>query len=120
MTSWDTGPYRVEEITGPYNEVDHPEHEGATILSPEYWSIKCSDVDAKRNKDGRLPKNYEYTYLNMVLAVGNRFSSVYADSQDEVILTAGGVDKKTDISKQEPDPGQEPVEAETLDEDIFS
>ena len=118
VTSWETGPYRVEKIAGPYKEVDDLQR-GGMLPSPDHYSIQCSDVDAKRNKDGRLAKNYAYSYLNMVIAVSNRFLSVYADSQDEVVLTGEGVDKKKDISKQEPDPKQEPVEAKKPEEEIY-
>ncbi len=114
VTSWETGPYRVEQISGPFHAATVGDEE---VPSPDHYSIQCSDVDAKRNKDGRLPKNYAYSYLNMVIAVGNRFLSVYADSQDEVVLTGEGVDKKKDISKQEPNP--EPVEAKKPEEEIY-
>ncbi len=87
VTSWETGPYRVEQISGPFHAATVGDEE---VPSPDHYSIQCSDVDAKRNKDGRLPKNYEYSYLNMVIAVGNRFLSVYADSSDEIFLKASG------------------------------
>ena len=86
-TNWETGPYRIEEISGPFNTTEDLQH-GGVMSCPEHWSLKCSDVDAKRNKDGRLPKNYNYSYINLVVAVGARFLSLYAASEDEIMLTA--------------------------------
>ena len=85
VTSWNTGPYGIAEITGPYKEV-LDQQSGGQIPSPDHWSLKCYEIDAKRNKDGRLPKNYEDFYLNLVVVVGNRFMSVYEDSTDEIFL----------------------------------
>ena len=93
ITNWETGPYRIEEIGGPYNTVEGPPSEG--IMScPDHWSLKCSALDAKRTKEGKLPKNYNYYYINLVLAVGNRFLSVFAASDDEIMLTAESVQKE--------------------------
>ena len=93
---------------------------GGMTPTPDHYSIKCSDVDAKRNKDGTLPKNYQYSYLNQVLAVGNRFLSIHKDSSDEVILSApADVKKKEDPVIHDAGPDTQKNEAPAKEEDLF-
>lgn len=90
--SWTGGPYRVESIAGPFHAASVGEEE---IASPPHYSLQCSEVDAKRNKDGRLPKSYEYSWINLVVAVGNRFLSVFEESQDEIFLVGQATKQKS-------------------------
>lgn len=114
-TSWNTGPYRIEEIIGPNNTTEDLLHGGENVPCPDHWSLKCSDVGAKRNKDGRLPKNYDYSFINLVVAVGNRFLSLFAASEDEIMLTGESINKPGKIApKITLTPSTEPS-----DEDLF-
>ena len=121
-TSWNTGPYRIEEIIGPFSTTENLQ-DGGMMDCPEHWSLKCSDVDAKRNKDGRLPKNYEYPGINLVVAVGNRFLSLFAASEDEIMLIAEPIDKNKDAPQSVVEPKAKEPTAGAIslisDEDLF-
>ena len=105
-TSWKSGPYKIESIVGPFYAATVGDEE---VPCPPHYTLQCSTVDAKRNKDGRLPKDYEYSYINLVVAVGNRFLSVFEASKDEIFLVAKPVATK-ESSKQEELPSTEKEE----------
>lgn len=110
-TSWNTGPYNIESIAGPFHAATIGDEE---VPSPAHYSLQCSEVKTKRNKDGKLPKDYDYYYLNLVVAVGNRFLSVFEESKDEVYLQASAP-----VSTATKDPKQEKLPNTAQEEELY-
>ncbi|MFA5217034.1 ParB/RepB/Spo0J family partition protein [Sulfuricurvum sp.] len=76
--------YRVETITGPYGEVS--EKSELPISIPPHYSISMSDPDAERNKDGSLPKNYDYAYMNCLVAQDGKINALAEDFGQKNII----------------------------------
>ena len=95
-TSYGTGPYRVEKITGPYKQ-HYDAAKGQQVKAPESYSFVLSDVDAKRTKEGKLPKNYSYSYINELVAVDDRLLALFMANEDEVFIE--GKPKKPPVKK---------------------
>lgn len=86
-TNYNTGPFIVEEISGPYDKITFP-GTLALVDSPPHYSLKMSEPDAKRNKDGSLPKNYQYSYINDLIIKDGKIVNIFADNTDEVTIIA--------------------------------
>jgi N6-adenosine-specific RNA methylase IME4 len=79
-TSYDTGPYLVVEVNGPFNggieseEVEYPDH----------WSLCCADPDETPNKKtGLIIPKY---WLNEIVAVDGRLLKLFVANDDEVFI----------------------------------
>lgn len=82
-TSWGSGPFRVEEIEGPFTEArisSGEEGKVETLKTPPYYRLKCSDVNAPEGK------REEYKLINYVIGVNRRLVNLFESSDDFITL----------------------------------
>lgn len=86
-TNYGTGPYRVEKIT---------KHTYYKIC--EAYTLVLSYPDAPRNKNGELPKNYSYSFVNEIVAQDGRLLMLFEANKDEVIVIGKAKIRRTSLS----------------------
>ena len=86
-TNYGTGPYRVEEIS---------KHTYYGIC--EAYSLVLSEPNAQRNKNGKLPKDYSYSFINEIVAQDGRLLMLFEANKDEVIVVGKAKIRRTSLS----------------------
>ena len=85
-TNYGTGPYRVEEIS---------KHTYYGIC--EAYSLILSQPNAQRNKNGKLPKDYSYSYINEIVAQDGKLLMLFEANEDEVIVVGKAKIRRTSL-----------------------
>lgn len=108
-TSWGSGPFRIEEVQGPFNKARIPMGEGEPpekIETPDYYTLKCSDVDAPRTKAGKLKKPDDLRTISYLIGVSMSLVNIFTASEDMITLAlpkgdSGDSFKKVAAAKEE-------------------
>ena len=86
-TNYGTGPYRVEGIT-----------KNTYYGICEAYSLVLSDVNAPRNKNGELSKNYSYAVINEIVAQDGKLLMLFEANKDEVTVVGKAKIQRTSLS----------------------
>ena len=86
-TNYGTGPYRVEDIS---------KYTYYGIC--EAYSLTLSDLNAPRNKNGKLPENYSYSFVSEIVAQDGRLLMLFEANKDEVIVVGKAKIRRTSLS----------------------
>lgn len=103
-TSWGKDPYRVEEVEGPFNRASIPLSKGEDpedIETPDYYTLKCSAIDAPRTKAGKLKKT-ELIIISFLIAVTRNLVSIFTDSDQSISLALPKGDAPNSFRKVTP------------------
>ncbi|NLT49453.1 MAG: hypothetical protein GXX85_00875 [Ignavibacteria bacterium] len=79
ITNYDTGPYKVVKVSGPYT---HHTGLGWEFTLPESYTILCCKPEDKFP----LPKNYQHYYLNELVFIDGRILHLFENNSDEVMI----------------------------------
>ena len=86
-TNYGTGPYRVEGIS-----------KYTCYGICEVYSLILSEPNAPRNKNGKLPKDYSYSFINEIVAQDGRLLMLFEANEDEVIVVGKAKIRRTSLS----------------------
>ena len=85
--NYGTGPYRVEDIS---------KYTYYGIC--EAYTLILSYLNAPRNKNGELPKNYSYSSISEIVAQDGRLLMLFEANKDEVIVVGKAKIRRTSLS----------------------
>ena len=86
-TNYGTGPYRVEGVT-----------KNTYYGICEAYSLVLSEVNAPRNKNGELSKNYSYAGINEIVAQDGKLLMLFEANKDEVMVVGKAKIRRTSLS----------------------